>query len=56
MRTTEQVVKNHLRSTFDKLGAGAGSNSMPVAGNGGKTWIEEAMNSAYPCWNPAGCA
>lgn len=39
--TTEQVVKNHLRSTFDKLGVWSRLElAMYVACHGGKTWTE----------------
>ena len=37
--TTEQVVKNHLRSTFDKLGVWSRLElSMYVANRGGRDW------------------
>ena len=36
---TEQVVKNHLRSTFDKLGVWSRLElAMYVASHGGKNW------------------
>jgi hypothetical protein len=42
MNTTEQVVKNHLRSTFDKLGVWSRLElAMYVASHGGKNWLEE---------------
>ena len=42
-RTTEQVVKNHLRSTFDKLGVWSRLElAMYVASHGGKNWAEES--------------
>ena len=42
MSTTEQVVKNHLRSTFDKLGVWSRLElAMYVASHGGKNWTEE---------------
>jgi DNA-binding NarL/FixJ family response regulator len=42
MSTTEQVVKNHLRSTFDKLGVWSRLElAMYVAGHGGKRWLED---------------
>ena len=42
MRTTEQVVKNHLRSTFDKLGVWSRLElAMYVAAHGGKDWVED---------------
>jgi DNA-binding NarL/FixJ family response regulator len=41
MNTTEQVVKNHLRSTFDKLGVWSRLElAMYVASHGGKEWAE----------------
>ncbi len=41
--TTEQVVKNHLRTTFDKLGVWSRLElAMYVASHGGKHWVEEA--------------
>ncbi len=37
--TTEQVIKNHLRSTFDKLGVWSRLElAMYVASHGGKNW------------------
>lgn len=37
--TSEQVIKNHLRSTFDKLGVWSRLElAMYVAGHGGKSW------------------
>jgi DNA-binding NarL/FixJ family response regulator len=46
MGTTEQVVKNHLRNTFDKLGVWSRLElAMYVASHGGKTWTE---GSAQP--------
>ena len=39
MGTTEQVIKNHLRSTFDKLGVWSRLElAMYVASHGGKNW------------------
>ncbi len=39
MGTTEQVIKNHLRSTFDKLGVWSRLElAMYVASHGGKKW------------------
>ena len=41
MNTTEQVVKNHLRCTFDKLGVWSRLElAMYVASHGGKRWLE----------------
>jgi DNA-binding CsgD family transcriptional regulator len=37
--TSEQVIKNHLRSTFDKLGVWSRLElAMYVASHGGKNW------------------
>jgi DNA-binding NarL/FixJ family response regulator len=42
MGTTEQVVKNHLRSTFDKLGVWSRLElAMYVASHGGKEWLDQ---------------
>ncbi len=42
MGTTEQVIKNHLRSTFDKLGVWSRLElAMYVASHGGKNWLED---------------
>jgi len=39
MGTSEQVIKNHLRSTFDKLGVWSRLElAMYVASHGGKVW------------------
>jgi DNA-binding NarL/FixJ family response regulator len=39
--TTEQVIKNHLRSIFDKVGVWSRLElAMYVAGHGGKNWPE----------------
>ena len=39
--TTEQVIKNHLRSIFDKLGVWSRLElAMYVASHGGKKWPE----------------
>ena len=41
MGTTEQVIKNHLRSTFDKLGVWSRLElAMYVATHGGSAWAE----------------
>src|SRR5580693_8116912 len=43
MGTSEQVIKNHLRSTFDKLGVWSRLElAMYVSSHGGKNWLEEA--------------
>jgi DNA-binding NarL/FixJ family response regulator len=40
--TSEQVIKNHLRSTFDKLGVWSRLElAMYVASHGGKNWPVE---------------
>jgi DNA-binding NarL/FixJ family response regulator len=46
MGTSEQVVKNHLRSTFDKLGVWSRLElAMYVASHGGKNWTEESQRT-----------
>ena len=41
--TTEQVIKNHLRCTFDKLGVWSRLElAMYVASHGGKQWPDGA--------------
>jgi DNA-binding NarL/FixJ family response regulator len=47
--TTEQVIKNHLRSTFDKLGVWSRLElAMYVASHGGKTWPEsDIVNDGF---------
>jgi len=45
--TSEQVIKNHLRSIFDKLGVWSRLElAMYVAAHGGKTWTD-VEHSAY---------
>jgi len=47
MGTTEQVVKNHLRNTFDKLGVWSRLElAMYIASHGGKNWLEEPERSS----------
>lgn len=53
--TSEQVIKNHLRSTFDKLGVWSRLElAMYVASHGGKSWSAKAglptagLSSAAP--------
>jgi|SRR5579872_5601611 len=48
--TTEQVTKNHLRSTFDKLGVWSRLElAMYVASHGGKNWLDsEKSIEAHP--------
>jgi DNA-binding NarL/FixJ family response regulator len=49
MGTTEQVIKNHLRSTFDKLGVWSRLElAMYVASHGGKTWLEGSDRPVFP--------
>jgi DNA-binding NarL/FixJ family response regulator len=44
--TTEQVVKNHLRTAFDKLGVWSRLElAMYVASHGGKNWVEQGERS-----------
>ena len=44
--TTEQVIKNHLRSTFDKLGVWSRLElAMYVASHGGKNWPPQGETS-----------
>jgi DNA-binding NarL/FixJ family response regulator len=44
--TSEQVIKNHLRSVFDKLGLWNRLElAMYVASHGGKDWLTERCNS-----------
>jgi DNA-binding NarL/FixJ family response regulator len=55
--TTEQVIKNHLRSTFDKLGVWSRLElAMYVASHGGKNWPDsEGMSVPLPAtgaWVP----
>lgn len=52
--TTEQVVKNHLRTTFDKLGVWSRLElAMYVASHGGKNWLE---GSERPIMTPVRAA
>jgi DNA-binding NarL/FixJ family response regulator len=45
--TTEQVIKNHLRSTFDKLGVWSRLElAMYVASHGGKNWPQPDRSAA----------
>jgi DNA-binding NarL/FixJ family response regulator len=47
--TTEQVVKNHLRTTFDKLGVWSRLElAMYVASHGGKSWVEQGVRVFLP--------
>jgi DNA-binding NarL/FixJ family response regulator len=55
MGTTEQVIKNHLRSTFDKLGVWSRLElAMYVAGHGGKRWLEDVTRPGLPLGHAAG--
>lgn len=46
--TTEQVIKNHLRSTFDKLGVWSRLElAMYVASHGGKDWCHSDAPVAF---------
>ena len=46
--TTEQVIKNHLRSTFDKLGVWSRLElAMYVACHGGKNWLEDSDRPVF---------
>jgi DNA-binding NarL/FixJ family response regulator len=41
--TSEQVIKNHLRSAFDKIGVWSRLElAMYVASDGGKDWLSES--------------
>lgn len=47
--TSEQVVKNHLRSTFDKLGVWSRLElAMYVASHGGKNWPPDSVRGELP--------
>ena len=55
MGTTEQVIKNHLRSTFDKLGVWSRLElAMYVAGHGGKRGLEDVTGPGLPLGHAAG--
>ncbi|HTW31963.1 MAG TPA: LuxR C-terminal-related transcriptional regulator [Candidatus Sulfotelmatobacter sp.] len=44
--TSEQVIKNHLRSTFDKLGVWSRLElAMYVASHGGRNWADPELLS-----------
>jgi len=49
LATTEQVIKNHLRSTFDKLGVWSRLElAMYVASHGGgKNWLGEIAHPEF---------
>jgi DNA-binding NarL/FixJ family response regulator len=47
--TSEQVIKNHLRSTFDKVGVWSRLElAMYVASHGGKAWPPPAAHPGMP--------
>lgn len=47
MGTSEQVIKNHLRSTFDKLGVWSRLElAMYVASHGGRQWAADSSRSS----------
>jgi DNA-binding CsgD family transcriptional regulator len=58
LKTSEQVVKNYLRTTFDKLGVWTRLElALYVAGHGGATWQRQfGAGVVMPpaAWNTAG--
>ncbi len=51
LETTEQVVKNYLRNTFDKLGVWSRLElALYVANHGGVRWKEEAGFGVAESW------
>jgi DNA-binding NarL/FixJ family response regulator len=47
LNTTEQVIKNYLRNTFDKLGVWSRLElALYVAGHGGSRWPEDFRAAA----------
>lgn len=51
LETTEQVVKNYLRNTFDKLGVWSRLElALYVANHGGTRWKEEAGFGVGEAW------
>ena len=57
LKTSEQVVKNYLRTTFDKLGVWTRLElALYVAGHGGASWQRQFGRSVLPvaAWNAAG--
>jgi DNA-binding NarL/FixJ family response regulator len=47
--TTEQVIKNYLRSTFDKLGVWSRLElALYIAGHGGANWLQELGRRCEP--------
>jgi len=54
MGTSEQVIKNHLRSAFDKLGVWSRLElAMYVASHGGKNWPPQCARPLMPCGEEA---
>jgi DNA-binding CsgD family transcriptional regulator len=58
LRTSEQVVKNYLRTTFDKLGVWTRLElALYVAGHGGANWHQQLGNGllspSAPGWSVA---
>jgi hypothetical protein len=49
LRTSEQVVKNYLRTAFDKLGVWTRLElALYVAGHGGANWYVQLGNGLLP--------
>jgi DNA-binding NarL/FixJ family response regulator len=49
LNTTEQVIKNYLRNTFDKLGVWSRLElALYVAGHGGSRWPEDVTAAVTP--------
>jgi DNA-binding NarL/FixJ family response regulator len=49
LNTTEQVIKNYLRNTFDKLGVWSRLElALYVAGHGGSRWPEDVTAAVRP--------
>jgi DNA-binding NarL/FixJ family response regulator len=49
LNTTEQVIKNYLRNTFDKLGVWSRLElALYVAGHGGSRWPEDITPAVEP--------
>ncbi|HEX4486361.1 MAG TPA: helix-turn-helix transcriptional regulator [Terriglobales bacterium] len=49
LNTTEQVIKNYLRNTFDKLGVWSRLElALYVAGHGGSRWPEDIAAVSEP--------
>jgi DNA-binding NarL/FixJ family response regulator len=55
LNTTEQVVKNYLRNTFDKLGVWSRLElALYVASHGGATWKAELFQEGGSALAPTG--